>query len=105
MAKRDFLRDRGLAPESEQASPYSQAFGVDFATGQIIPAEQEQQTQQSLDLPNDYAARLIALQTASVLLAHGSVAQCVEAAHMFHAFLTATEAKSQPQFEKLHTDE
>jgi hypothetical protein len=79
---RGFLRDRGLGDAVDAAPavpPFP--FGPDGApvTAAVDPA--------APDMPDDYAARVLALE----LACRGPVGDALDLARQFHAFLTATE--------------
>lgn len=95
----DYLRDRGLADRSEpppQVVPF--VIGADGLPTQPV----EGVVVLAGPLPEDYAARLVALEKA-MGFSHAGTELVMQAAHAFHAFLTATEPP--PRKQETHTDE
>ncbi len=97
----DYLRDRGLADHHEpppQVVPF--VIGADGLPAQ--PAEGVA-VLLSPGMPDDYTARVLALETAA-RLDLGGYGAVLDAARAYHAFLTATEPAA-PAEPKSFTDE
>ncbi len=97
----DYLRDRGLADSHEpppQVVPF--VIGADGLPAQ--PAEGVA-VLLSPGMPDDYTARVLALETAA-RLDLGGYGAVLDAARAYHAFLTATEPAA-PAEPKSFTDE
>lgn len=98
---RNYLRDRGLADDPPAGQPAP--FRVNLETGEIVSADPGVTQLQAPGLPDDYAARLVALETARMSFPYpvGEEIRQSERAHWpaevrriageFLAFLTANE--------------
>lgn len=99
MSGRDVLRERGLAndPPASASAP----FRFDPVTGEVVPV-----TPQDIPfgMPDDYAARLVALDYAARIADDDdAMDKVISSARKVLAFLTATEPG--PPKEHIFTDE
>ena len=85
----NYLHERGLADGPPAAAPRAD-WGVDLASGKIIDPNAAAPAVVTPGQPDDYAARVLAVELGRHLL-HLGIETAMEATHRFHAFLTATE--------------
>ncbi len=96
----DYLRDRGLADHHE---PPPQVVPFVVAADGTVQQPAEGVVVLSPGMPDDYTARVLALETAA-RLDLGGYGAVLDAARAYHAFLTATEPAA-PAEPKSFTDE
>lgn len=97
MSGRNFLKDRGLGDSAVGAVGTEVPWGV--RDGKVVMPDEADERQGSAviaDLPNDYAARCVALEQAAKSLYPWGTEKTMEAVHAFHRFLTATEPTPEP---------
>lgn len=101
---RNFLRERGLGDEAPAPAPLPQ-FPFAIAGGEIVGAEASEQPPMPPGLPDDYAARLVAVEQGIRLMHEDGIDEVMGAVHRLHAFLTATERSAPAPKSHTFTDE
>jgi hypothetical protein len=94
---KQFLYERGLADRPPDATPDRMWFPFRMQDGELIPAEGVPVSDPRAVLPDDYAARVLALEYSTRVFADEGLDPIKVATRWFHSFLT----NSEPQVESI----